>query len=226
MQVALPAPEGFTPPCQSGYFFVLSRRVPPSLVTFFSTMLGENKISTDTETIIAATQRWLEKAIIGLNLCPFAKAVHVKKQIRYVVSAATTPEALLEELMNELRMLQDADPEKIDTTLLIHPYVLSDFLDFNDFLDTVDIAVAEPEFNDEFQVASLHPHYQFAGTAPDDIENYTNRSPYPTLHLLREASVDRAVDAFPDADQIVDNNIETMKKLGHEGWKRMGLDKL
>src|SRR5450759_1592511 len=133
----------------------------------------------EAETIIAATQLWLEKAVIGLNLCPFAKAVHVKKQIRYVVSTAATPEALLEELISELRALQDADPEKIDTTLLIHPYVLSDFLDFNDFLDTVDIAVAEPEFNDEFQIASLHPQYQFAGTVPDDIENYTNRSPYP-----------------------------------------------
>ncbi len=180
----------------------------------------------DAATIIAATQFWLEKAVIGLNLCPFAKAVHVKKQIRYVVSPATTPEALLEDLLSELRTLQDANPDKIDTTLLIHPYVLSDFLDFNDFLDTVDIAVAEPEFNNEFQVASLHPQYQFAGTAPDDIENYTNRSPYPTLHLLREASVGRAVEAFPDADQIVDNNVETMKKLGHAGWKRLGLDKL
>jgi hypothetical protein len=180
----------------------------------------------EAETIIAATQLWLEKAVIGLNLCPFAKAVHVKKQIRYVVSTAATPEALLEELISELRALQDADPEKIDTTLLIHPYVLTDFLDFNDFLDTVDIAVAEPEFNDEFQIASLHPQYQFAGTVPDDIENYTNRSPYPTLHLLREESVDRAVAAFPDADQIVDNNVETLKELGHEGWKRLGLDVL
>jgi hypothetical protein len=180
----------------------------------------------EAETIIAATQLWLEKAVIGLNLCPFAKAVHVKKQIRYVVSTAATPEALLEELISELRALQDADPEKIDTTLLIHPYVLTDFLDFNDFLDTVDIVTAEREFNDEFQIASLHPQYQFAGTAPDDIENYTNRSPYPTLHLLREESVDRAVAAFPDADQIVDNNLETLKELGHEGWKRLGLDVL
>jgi hypothetical protein len=183
-------------------------------------------MSNETETIISTTQCWLEKAVIGLNLCPFAKAVYVKKQIRYVVSAATTPEALLEDLMNEMLTLQDADPEKIDTTMLIHPYVLTDFLDFNDFLDTVDLAVAEPEFNDEFQVASLHPQYQFAGTAPDDIENYTNRSPYPMLHLLREASVDRAVAAFPDADHIFDNNVETMKKLGHEGWKRLNLDKL
>lgn len=177
------------------------------------------------ETIIAATQDWLEKAVIGLNLCPFAKAVHVKKQIRYVVSPATTEETLLTELLTELRHLQATDPELLDTTLLIHPYVLTDFLDYNDFLDIVDIATAEPEFNDAFQVASLHPHYQFAGTNLDDIENYTNRSPYPTLHLLREASVNRAVDAFPDADHIPDTNIETLKKLGHEGWDALGLHK-
>ena len=139
-------------------------------------------MTSDTD-IISATQVWLEKAVIGLNLCPFAKAVHVKGQIRYVVSAATTPEALLEDLLNELRALQDADPEQIDTTLLIHPYVLNDFLDYNDFLDIADAAAAEPEFDDAFQIASFHPDYQFADTAPDDIENYTNRSPYPTLHL-------------------------------------------
>ena len=177
------------------------------------------------ETIIAATCDWLEKAVIGLNLCPFAKAVNVKKQIRYVVSAATTEEALLTDLMSELRLLKTTDAEVIDTTLLIHPHVLTDFLDYNDFLDTVDIATAEPEFNDAFQVASLHPLYQFAGTELDDIENYTNRSPYPTLHLLREASVDRAVDAFPDADHIPDTNIEILKKLGHEGWDKLGLIK-
>ena len=177
------------------------------------------------ETIIAATQDWLEKAVIGLNLCPFAKAVHVKKQIRYVVSSAATEDALLAELMSELRHLQAADPEVLDTTLLIHPHVLTDFLDYNDFLDIVDIATSEPEFNDAFQVASLHPRYQFAGTEPDDIENYTNRAPYPTLHLLREDSVDRAVDAFPDADKIPDINIETLTKLGHEGWDALGLSK-
>lgn len=177
------------------------------------------------ETIIAATQDWLEKAVIGLNLCPFAKAVHVKKQIRYVVSPATTEEQLLEELMTELRHLQNTDAGVLDTTLLIHPYVLTDFLDYNDFLDTVDIATAEAEFGDAFQVASLHPHYQFAGTEPDDIENYTNRSPYPTLHLLREDSVDRAVDAFPDADRIPDTNIETLNRLGHAGWAKLGLPK-
>ncbi|ADL56174.1 DUF1415 domain-containing protein [Gallionella capsiferriformans] len=177
------------------------------------------------DTIIAATQDWLEKAVIGLNLCPFAKAVHVKKQIRYVVSSATTEDVLFDELIAELRRLQAADPDEIDTTLLIHPYVLTDFLDYNDFLDAVDIATAEPEFNDAFQVASLHPQYQFAGTELDDIENYSNRAPYPTLHLLREASVDRAVDAFPDADRIPDANIEMLKKLGHEGWEKLGLIK-
>ena len=177
------------------------------------------------ENIITETQDWLEKAVIGLNLCPFAKAVHVKKQIRYVVSSATTEEALFDELLVELRRLQDTDPELLDTTLLIHPYVLTDFLDYNDFLDAVDIATAEPEFNDAFQVASLHPQYQFAGTEVDDIENYSNRAPYPTLHLLREASVDRAVDAFPDADRIPDANIEMLKKLGHEGWDALGLIK-
>ncbi len=184
-----------------------------------------NLINMTNENIIARTQDWLEKAVIGLNLCPFAKAVHVKKQIRYVVSSATTEEALLEELLAELRHLQDTDPAVLDTTLLIHPYVLTDFLDYNDFLDTVDIATAQREFNDEFQVASLHPQYQFAGTELDDIENYTNRAPYPILHLLREESVDRAVDAFPDADHIPDNNIELLKKLGHEGWEKLGLSK-
>ena len=181
-------------------------------------------MTTDTD-IISATQAWLEKAVIGLNLCPFAKAVHVKGQIRYVVSAATTPEALLEDLLNELRALQDADPEQIDTTLLIHPYVLNDFLDYNDFLDIADAAAAEPEFGDAFQIASFHPDYQFADTAPDDIENYTNRSPYPTLHLLREASIDRAVEAFPEAEQINEKNMATLNELGLAGWKKLGVGK-
>ncbi len=181
-------------------------------------------MTTDTD-IIAATQAWVEKAVIGLNLCPFAKAVHVKRQIRYVVSAATTPEALLEDLLNELRALQDADPEQIDTSLLIHPQVLTDFLDYNDFLDIADAAAAEPEFDDAFQIASFHPDYQFADTAPDDIENYTNRSPYPTLHILREASIDRAVEAFPEAEQIYEKNMTTLNELGLAGWEKLGVGK-
>ncbi|MGV7211349.1 DUF1415 domain-containing protein [Oxalobacteraceae bacterium A2-2] len=170
---------------------------------------------------IAATAAWLEKAVIGLNLCPFAKAVHVKQQVRYVVSEATTPEALLEQLMDELQYLADADTDKVDTTLLIHPQVLNDFEDYNEFLDVADAALEDMDLDGVLQVASFHPDYQFADTDRNDIENYTNRSPYPTLHLLREDSIDRAVQAFPDAAEIFEKNMDTLRALGHEGWDKL-----
>ena len=170
---------------------------------------------------IAATRRWLERAVIGLNLCPFAKAVHAKDQIRYVLSAATTTDALLEELASELLWLNGTDPAVVDTTLLIHPQVLTDFLDYNDFLDLADAAVDALGLEGELQVASFHPDYQFAGSAHDDVANCTNRSPYPMLHLLREASVERAVEAFPDPDAIVERNIATLEKIGFEGYLRL-----
>lgn len=173
------------------------------------------------EAVVAATRRWLERAVIGLNLCPFAKTVYLKNQIRYAVSAAQTPEDLLADLIGELRTLQAADASKIDTTLLVHPRVLGDFLDYNDFLELADAAVAGEGLAGEIQVASFHPQYQFAGTRPEDIENYSNRSPYPTLHLLREASIDRAVAAFPDASEIFERNIQTLRRLGHAGWRRL-----
>lgn len=173
------------------------------------------------EEIVVATRTWLERAVIGLDLCPFAKSVHLQDQIRYVVSEAETPEDLLEHLLSELRFLAAADPEEVETTLLIHPKVLADFLDYNDFLDVADAAVAELGLEGEIQVASFHPRYQFAGTAPEDIENYTNRSPYPMLHLLREASVERAVAAFPETEKIYEKNMETLRRLGHEGWRRL-----
>jgi hypothetical protein len=173
--------------------------------------------------IVAATEQWLERAVIGLGLCPFAKAVHAKKQIRYVVSGATSIEVLREDLLRELELLAQSPAEQIETTLLIHPKVLSDFLDYNDFLDLADATLAELDLSDEIQIASFHPLYQFAGTHPDDIDNYTNRSPYPMLHLLREASVTQAVQAFPDAAKIFDKNIETLRSLGHEGWKKLGI---
>lgn len=175
----------------------------------------------DDTRVIADTVEWLEKAVIGLNLCPFAKAVHVKAQIRYVVSAATTPEALLEDLVKELETLAEASPEKIETTLLVHPQVLGDFMDYNDFLDVADAAVEELQLDGILQVASFHPDYQFDETHIDDIENYSNRAPYPTLHLLREDSIDAAVAAFPDAGDIYERNIETLKALGQAGWKRL-----
>ncbi|MBD9470541.1 DUF1415 domain-containing protein [Pseudoxanthomonas sp. PXM01] len=174
-----------------------------------------------TEDPIDATRRWVERAVIGLNLCPFAKAVYVKQQVRFVLSDASTPEALLEELAEELVLLRDTDPEQIDTTLIVHPDVLADFLDYNDFLENADAAVEALDLQGEIQVASFHPNYQFAGTMPDDISNYTNRSPYPTLHLLREASIDRAVEAFPDPDVIVERNVKTLDALGHAGWEKL-----
>ena len=170
---------------------------------------------------IAATQAWLEKAVIGLNLCPFAKAVHGKGQIRWVHSPATTVQALLLALTQELRLLASADAEVIDTTLLVHPQVLGDFLDFNDFLDVADAALDELGLDGTLQIASFHPQFQFAGTAPDDVGNFSNRAPFPTLHLLREASIDRAVAAFPEAASIYDRNIETLEGLGTDGWKRL-----
>lgn len=178
-------------------------------------------MSLENAQIIKDTQDWLEKAVIGLNLCPFAKAVHVKQQIRYVVSTAKTEAALLDDLLEELDFLMAADPEVVDTTLLIHPWVLTDFLDYNDFLDVADGAAAEPEFNDALQIASFHPQYQFADTDVDDIANYTNRSPYPMLHLLREDSIDRAVAAFPEADAIYEKNMQTLRELGLAGWKKL-----
>jgi hypothetical protein len=170
---------------------------------------------------VEASRRWLERAVIGLNLCPFAKAVHVRGQIRWVLSDATTPEALLETLGEELLQLRDTSADDIDTTLLIHPQVLNDFLDYNDFLETADALVESLGLDGVLQVASFHPDYQFAGSAPDDVENFTNRSPYPTLHLLREDSVSRAVEAFPDPDVIVERNVETLRKLGADGWREL-----
>ena len=175
----------------------------------------------DSRDPLADTRRWLERAVIGLNLCPFAKAVFVKQQVRFVLSDASTPEALLEQLAEELLLLRDTPVEEIDTTLIVHPDVLQDFLDYNDFLDNADAAVEALGLEGVLQVASFHPAYQFAGTAPDDIGNYSNRSPHPTLHLLREDSVSRAVDAFPEADQIVGRNVETLEKLGIAGWQKV-----
>jgi hypothetical protein len=173
---------------------------------------------------IAATRRWVERAVIGLNLCPFAKAVYVKQQVRFVFSDATTPEQLIEQLGEELLLLRDTPAEQVDTTLLVHPYVLRDFLDYNDFLDQADALVEALELDGELQVASFHPDYQFADSHPDDIENYSNRAPWPTLHLLREDSVSRAVEAYPDPDSIVERNYATLRRLGHAGWRALFAD--
>lgn len=175
----------------------------------------------DPATVEQAVRRWLERIVIGLNLCPFAKAVYVKRQVRIVVCDATTESDLLAQLDAELRLLRDADPDAIDTTLLVHPRVLQDFDDYNQFLDAADALLASLQLDGTLQIASFHPHYRFAGTGPDDVENLTNRAPYPLLHLLRESSIDRAVGAFPDPEAIIARNIATVTALGAESYARL-----
>jgi uncharacterized protein len=162
--------------------------------------------------------RWLERAVIGLNLCPFAKAVHVKGQIHYAVYEPAEEADLMDALLAEAKDLAALDAAVRDTTLLIAPNTLADFLDFNDFTARAERRLARAGFDGVFQLASFHPQFQFAGTEPDDIGNATNRAPYPTLHLLREESVDRAVDAFPEAEAIFERNIDTLEALGPAGW--------
>ena len=166
----------------------------------------------------ADMRRWLERAVIGLNLCPFAKAVHAKAQIRYAVYLPTDEAALIDALLAEADELAALDASVRDTTLLIAPNTLADFLDFNDFTARAERRLARAGFDGVFQLASFHPRVQFAGTDADDIGNATNRAPYPTLHLLREDSVSRAVEAFPEAEAIFERNIETLEALGPDGW--------
>ena len=174
-------------------------------------------------TAIEDTQKWLLQAVVGLSLCPFAKAVVVKDMVRYRVCASAEPALLLAMLRQELQHLAEADPDQLDTTLLIAPKALPDFLDFNDFLADCDDVLRDLKLDGVLQVADFHPRYQFGGTQVDDIENFTNRTPYPTLHLLREASIDKAVQAYPDASLIFERNIEVLNKLGHAGWEALGV---
>jgi len=172
------------------------------------------KNQSNNETIIARTRCWIERVVVELNVCPFARKPYEGGQVRYVVSAANQPEDLLAEVQRELELLRATDAGEIETTVLIHPDVLNDFLDYNDFLGVVDGLIEEAGYQGEFQVASLHPHYQFAGTEPDAAENYTNRSPYPILHLLREAELARAIAGYARPDKIPERNIRTLEKLG------------
>lgn len=175
-------------------------------------------MTTANDAVIAETRAWVDRVVIGLTLCPFAKAPRAKGRVRYVVSEATDTEALRRDLLGELRTLAAVPAEAVETTLLIVPQVLQDFDDYNAFLADADGAVAELRLRGVVQVASFHPHYRFAGSEADDITNATNRSPYPLLHLIREASIARAVAAFPDTDAIFETNIATMRALGAAGW--------
>ena len=179
------------------------------------------KTAQDIPAIVQATQRWVERAVIGLNLCPFAKAVHVKGLIRYHVSLAEDEDQLLADLREELLRLAQCPATQIDTTVLVHPNVGEDFLHFNDFLDRAEACLAELDLEGVLQIASFHPQYQFAGTSAQDIENFTNRSPFASLHLIREDSIERAVAHYPDPDRIYEHNIQTLHALGHEGWQAL-----
>jgi hypothetical protein len=174
-------------------------------------------------TVVEDTQRWLMQAVVGLNLCPFAKAVVVKDLVRYRVCTSAEPTHWLALLREELLHLAQSPPDTLDTTLLMAPLALPDFLDFNDFLADCDELLMELELDGVLQIADFHPRYQFGGTSPDDIGNFTNRAPYPTLHLLREASMDQAVAAYPDAALIFERNIAVLEKLGHAGWQALGV---
>ena len=184
-----------------------------------STVHGPN----DDARVEQDTRRWLHRAVIGLNLCPFAKSVDVKGQVHYAVTRSVGFKDLLADLKNELHALADTDEAARDTTLFIVPDGLQEFLEFNDFLAQANRLLAKMDFEGAFQIASLHPQYQFADAPVDAVPNFTNRSPYPTLHLLREASIDRAVKAFPHAEAIFETNMRTMERIGHDGWQALGV---
>ena len=175
----------------------------------------------DAATVIAETRAWVERAVIGLNLCPFAKAAQARGRTRLVCTEAGDAEALLGAFCAEVRALAAADPAAVETTLLVHPRVLQDFDDYNDFLDLADTALEALGCAGVLQVASFHPHYRFAGTTADDIANATNRSPYPTLQLLREDSVAAAAVVFPDSATIYEANIAALQTLGPVGWAKL-----
>ena len=177
----------------------------------------------DSATVTDHTRQWLEKAVIGLNLCPFAKAPHVKNLVRISVSQARHLDGFLEDLDRELQLLGDTPADELETTLLVHPTLFPDFDTFNQMLDIADTAVVDNGLEGIVQIAPFHPDFQFEGTDLDDIGNYTNRSPYPTLHLIREDSIAKAAQAFPDASAIFERNIALLEKMGHEGWDKLDI---
>ena len=177
----------------------------------------------DSATVTDHTRQWLEKAVIGLNLCPFAKAPHVKNLVRISVSQARHLDGFLEDLDRELQLLGDTPADELETTLLVHPTLSPNFDTFNQMLDIADAAVVDNGLEGIVQIAPFHPDFQFEGTDSDDIGNYTNRSPYPTLHLIREDSIAKAAQAFPDASAIFERNIALLEKMGHEGWDKLDI---
>lgn len=178
----------------------------------------------NSDAALADTRRWLERAVIGLNLCPFAKAVLVRQQVHFAATQAEDVAGILEDFGRELAELVALEPTQRDTTLLVIPAGMEDFLVFHDLTARAERLVRKQGLQGTIQVASFHPRFVFAGAQEGDITNYTNRAPYPTLHLLREASIDRAVAAFPDPAAIYDANMETLRRLGRDGWDALGVE--
>lgn len=170
---------------------------------------------------IHQTRQWLEQIVVGLNLCPFARKPLNAGQVHFAVSDSSNVETLLVDLYDELERLDHTPAEQIDTTLLIIPDQLDDFFDYNDTLDLADALLEQQGWEGTYQIASFHPAYQFADTAADDRENFTNRAPYPILHILREASLDRGLASYPDPEQIPERNIATLNGLSDVQWRSL-----
>lgn len=196
--------------------------VAPRVLRFLTDI--QHFIMNDTSLVEARVRQWLEKAVIGLNLCPFAKSVYMKEQVRIAISDAQDIQTITAALQNELQMLVDTSQEQIDTTLLVVPCMFDSFPAFNDYLDIADAVLDSMELIGEIQIASFHPLYQFADTEANDISNYTNRAPYPILHLLREDSLDKAAAQYPDPGVIFERNIRVVRELGAAGWQRLLAD--
>jgi uncharacterized protein len=177
--------------------------------------------SSKDQVVLEVTRQWLEKVVIGLNLCPFAVSPWRQGRVRFRVSEATSQQQLAQDLADELLALQGSDPAECETTLLIHPRVLGDFLDYNDFLELADRLLEDLRLDGIMQIASFHPDYQFADSQPDDPANCTNRSPYPILHLLRETSIETATANMPHPEVIFERNIRTLQQLGMDGWTEL-----
>ncbi|GAA5317475.1 MAG: DUF1415 domain-containing protein [Candidatus Pelagadaptatus aseana] len=171
------------------------------------------------QAIADVVRHWVETLVVDLNLCPFAKRELVKGRIRFTVTEVDSQGLLLDVLRQEFELLQ-SHPE-IETTLLIHPQVLRDFFDYNDFLESAETLLQQLQLEGIYQIAGFHPDYQFAGTTAADVENYTNRTPYPLLHLIREDSLERAIANYPDPDNIPSRNIQLMQELGEAKIKAM-----
>lgn len=173
---------------------------------------------------ISHTRNWIESIVIGLNLCPFAKGVVHQEKVRYRISLANRYEDLLEDLLNEIQFLLDNEPEEVETSVIIHPNALTDFEDYLGFLDLAEEILEEGELEDMIQIAGFHPDYLFADSDTHDPANYTNRSPYPMLHLLRAQSLESAIEAYGDTSAIPERNIELMRDLGLEKVRQMRKD--